>query len=219
MFDDLEGFLRSEFKVDLNDYYWTNEDYESMDGMPFVGRASSSTEHLYIATGFNAWGITTGTAAAMIISDLILDRANPWAEIFDATRLKPVTAAPRFLRENVAVGAQLIGGYFAGRSRTIDDLAPGEATVIKVDGERLAVFKDEQSEVFALSAVCTHFYCMLGWNPADRTWDCSCHGSGFAVDGSIVHGPATAPLERKTLPQSWPNGTRRPGPRFPSRCV
>jgi len=70
---------------------------------------------------------------------------------------------------------------------------------LNMDGERVAVFKDDHSEVHAVSAVCTHLYCTLGWNPADRTWDCSCHGSRFAVDGSVLHGPATAPLEPKSV--------------------
>jgi Rieske Fe-S protein len=155
-----------------------------------------------VATGFNAWGITTGTAAGMILSDLIMDRANPWAEIFDATRIKPVTAAPSFVRENISAGVHLVGGYLARRPSAIGELAPGEAAVLDVNGERVAVFKDEQSEIHAVSAVCTHLYCTLGWNPADRTWDCSCHGSRFAVDGSVIHGPATADLERKTVYRS-----------------
>ena len=197
--DDLRRFVHDEFGAQNIDYYWTNQDYESMDGMPFIGRASASTEHLYVATGFNAWGITTGTAAGIILSDLILERANPWAAVFDATRVKPVKAAPSFVRENVGVGAQLVGGYLARRPSTIDDLAPGEAAVLNLDGARVAAFKDEHGEIYALSAVCTHLYCILGWNPAERTWDCSCHGSRFAVDGSVLHGPATAPLEPKSV--------------------
>jgi glycine/D-amino acid oxidase-like deaminating enzyme/nitrite reductase/ring-hydroxylating ferredoxin subunit len=197
MSEDLERFTRSQFAVGSVDYYWTNEDYESMDGLPFVGRASSSTEHLFVATGFNAWGITNGTAAGMILADLIANRTNPWAEIFDATRVKPVAGGPSFVGENVSAGVHLVGGYLSRRSSSIDDLASGEAAVLKLDGERVAVFKDAQGSVHAVSAVCTHLGCVLGWNPADRTWDCSCHGSRFAVDGTVIHGPATADLERK----------------------
>ena len=102
---DLVGFLRTEFGIDLVDYQWTNEDYQSMDGMPFVGRASSSTDHLYVATGFNAWGITNGTAAGMILSDLISGRDNPWAQTFDATRVKPLAGAKSFISENIGTGA------------------------------------------------------------------------------------------------------------------
>jgi glycine/D-amino acid oxidase-like deaminating enzyme/nitrite reductase/ring-hydroxylating ferredoxin subunit len=199
MFQDLEDFLRGEFGVDSIDYYWTNEDYESMDGMPFVGRASSSAKHLYVATGFNAWGITNGTAAGMILSDLIAGRSNPWAEVFDATRIKPLAGAKSFIAENVGTGAHLVGGYVQGRGRSLDEVPAGEATILKLDGKRTAVFRDEDGRVHAVSAVCTHMGCVLGWNPIDRTWDCPCHGSRFALDGTVIHGPATTGLERGTL--------------------
>jgi glycine/D-amino acid oxidase-like deaminating enzyme/nitrite reductase/ring-hydroxylating ferredoxin subunit len=196
MFQDLEDFLRADFGVDSIDYYWTNEDYESMDGMPFVGRASSSANHLYVATGFNAWGITNGTAAGMILSDLITGRSNPWAEIFDATRIKPLAGAKSFIAENVGTGAQLVGGYVQGRGRSLDEVPAGAAAILKLDGKRTAVFRDEGGRVHAVSAVCTHLGCVLGWNPIDRTWDCPCHGSRFALDGTVIHGPATTSLER-----------------------
>jgi glycine/D-amino acid oxidase-like deaminating enzyme/nitrite reductase/ring-hydroxylating ferredoxin subunit len=200
MSQDLEGFLRSEFKANLIDYYWTNEDYESMDGMPFVGRASSSTEHLYVATGFNAWGITNGTAAGMILSDLISGRDNPWAKAFDATRIKPVAGAKSFIGENVGTGAQMVGGYLKGRGGSLDELAGGEAAILKLEGKRAAVFRDQSGRVHTVSAICTHMGCVLGWNPLDRTWDCPCHGSRFALDGSVIHGPATTSLERIPVP-------------------
>jgi glycine/D-amino acid oxidase-like deaminating enzyme/nitrite reductase/ring-hydroxylating ferredoxin subunit len=199
MLKDLQRFVRDEFGVQAIDYHWTNEDYEPMDGMPFIGHASSGAEHLLVATGFNAWGITTGTAAGMILSDLILGRPNPWARVFDATRIKPVAAAPSFIRENVSTGMHLVGGYVSSRPGAISELAPGEAAVLKLEGERLAVFKDRQGNVTAVSAICTHLGCVVGWNPIDRTWDCSCHGSRFAVDWTVIHGPATAGLERRAV--------------------
>ena len=187
-------------RINLIDYYWTNEDYESMDGMPFVGRASSSTEHLYVATGFNAWGITNGTAAGMILDDLISGRDNPWAAAFDATRMKPLAGAKSFIGENIGTGAQLVGGYLKGRAGSLDELAVGEAAILKLEGERAAVFRDESGRVHTVSAVCTHMGCVLGWNPLDRTWDCPCHGSRFALDGSVIYGPATTSLERIPVP-------------------
>jgi glycine/D-amino acid oxidase-like deaminating enzyme/nitrite reductase/ring-hydroxylating ferredoxin subunit len=195
MFQDLESFLRSEFGVDAIEYRWTNEDYESMDGMPFVGRASSATDHLYVATGFNAWGITNGTAAGMILSDLISGRDNPWADVFDATRVKPLAGAKSFISENVGAGAELVGGYLKGERRSLDELAAGEAAILKLEGKRAAVFRDESGRLHTVSAVCTHMGCVLGWNPLDRTWDCPCHGSRFALDGAVIHGPATTGLE------------------------
>jgi Rieske Fe-S protein len=93
--------------------------------------------------------------------------------------------------------ALLVEGYVRGRPRSIEDLAHGTAAVLKLDGKRHAVFKDEQGNVHAVSAVCTHLGCVLGWNSTDRTWDCSCHGSRFAIDGRVIHGPATTDLERR----------------------
>jgi glycine/D-amino acid oxidase-like deaminating enzyme/nitrite reductase/ring-hydroxylating ferredoxin subunit len=202
MFEDLARFVGEAFAVASIDYYWTNEDFNSMDGMPFVGRATSGSKHLFVATGFNAWGITTGTAAAMILCDLIAGRANPWASLFDAARIKPIAGGPSFLSENLSVGTHLVQGYIKGRPRSISDLAAGEAAIVKHDGEHLAVFRDEQGQPHAVSAICTHLRCIVGWNPADRTWDCPCHGSRFDVDGSVIHGPATVDLERKLLAKS-----------------
>ena len=138
----------------------------------------------------------------MILSDLLLDRANPWAAAFDATRIKPAAGGANFVSENLSTGVHLVEGYVRGRARSIGDLSPGEGAVLKLNGERVAVFKDERGRVQAVSAVCTHLRCILGWNPADRTWDCPCHGSRFDLEGAVIHGPATARLERKTLSQS-----------------
>ena len=167
-FDDLEAFLRQEFGLDTVDYAWTNEDYEPMDGMPFVGRATPATEHLYVATGFKAWGITNGTAAGMILADTIVGRANPWAEVFDATRTKPLAGAKSFIGENVAAGAHLVGGYVRSRGNSIAELAPGEAAVLELDGRRVAAFRDATGQVHAVSAVCTHLGCVLGWTRLTR---------------------------------------------------
>jgi glycine/D-amino acid oxidase-like deaminating enzyme/nitrite reductase/ring-hydroxylating ferredoxin subunit len=201
-YDDLAAFLRDAFGIGALDYCWTNEDYESMDGVPFVGRARSGAAHVYVATGFNAWGITNGTAAGMMLADLICQRTNPWAAVFDATRIKPAAGGASFVSENVSTGLHLVEGYVRGRPRSLADLKAGEGAVLKLNGERVAAYRDEQGSVHAVSAVCTHLRCILGWNPTDRTWDCPCHGSRFALDGAVLHGPATARLERKALPQS-----------------
>jgi Rieske Fe-S protein len=132
----------------------------------------------------------------MILCDLISGRENPWAETFDATRVKPLASAKSFVSENIGTAAELVGGYLQGERRSLDELPVGEAAIVKLDGERIAAFRDEGGQLHAVSAVCTHMGCVVGWNSVDRTWDCSCHGSRFTLDGSVLHGPATTDLKR-----------------------
>ena len=193
---DIERWLTEHFDAGPIEYRWINEDYTPMDGAPFVGWSSRSDGYL-VATGFNAWGISNGTAAAEIIADLATGRDNPWLEMFDATRVKPLAGAPDFVKENAAVAAHLVGGYLGSKARSYDELKPGEAAILKIDGENVAAYRDEGGAVHAVSAVCTHMGCLVGWNDTDRSWDCPCHGSRFELDGQVIHGPATQPLGSK----------------------
>ena len=193
-FADLERFARDHFGV-AADYRWTNEDYRSMDHVPYVGWSSSLRDSYLVATGFNAWGITNGTAAALLIADMVQDRENPWLKLFDATRIKPVAGAKEFVAGNAATATHLVGGYLTRKPHSFDDLAPGEAAILKIDGHNVAGYRDAEGALHAVSAVCTHMGCILGWNETDRSWDCPCHGSRFALDGKVIHGPAVKPLE------------------------
>lgn len=195
-FQDLERFARDRFGA-LAAYAWTNMDLSPMDGAPFVGWSSSLGDSYLVATGFDAWGITNGTAAAMLIAELIQGRDHPWLRLFDATRIKPVAGGPEFVKENLHVAGHLVGGWLSRRPKGFDELAPGEAAILKVDGENVAGYRDPDGALHAVSAVCTHMGCILGWNETDRSWDCPCHGSRFGLDGEVLHGPAVKNLQRK----------------------
>jgi glycine/D-amino acid oxidase-like deaminating enzyme/nitrite reductase/ring-hydroxylating ferredoxin subunit len=194
---DLEGWLAQHFDAGPVAYRWVNEDYDPMDGAPYVGWSSKGGDGYLVATGFQAWGISNGTAAAMIIADLATGRDNAWLPVFDASRVKPVAGAKDFIKENASVAAHLVGGYLSGKPKSYDDLKPGDAAIMKIDGDNIAAFKDDQGKVHAVSAVCTHMGCLVGWNATDRTWDCPCHGSRFELSGEVIHGPATQPLGSK----------------------
>jgi glycine/D-amino acid oxidase-like deaminating enzyme/nitrite reductase/ring-hydroxylating ferredoxin subunit len=189
----VESWLAEHFEAGPIEYRWVNEDYEANDGAPLVGWSSGSDGYL-VATGFAAWGISNGTAAARIIADLATGKDNEWVKLFDASRLKPAAGGPEFLKENAAVAAHLVGGYLSRKPKGYDELAPGEAAILKVDGHNVAAFRDEAGQIHAVSAVCTHMGCLVGWNETDRSWDCPCHGSRFALDGEVIHGPAVKPL-------------------------
>ena len=194
---DVEGWLTEHFQAGPVQYRWINEDYDAMDGAPYIGWSSKGGDGYLVATGFAAWGISNGTVAGMIIADLVAGRDNPWLPVFDATRVKPVAGAKEFAKENLDVAAHLVSGYLSRKPKDYDELEPGHAAIMKVDGENVAAFKDEQGVVHAVSAVCTHMGCLVGWNATDRTWDCPCHGSRFELSGEVIHGPATKPLGSK----------------------
>lgn len=194
-FGDLERWLRDHFEAGPIAWRWVNEDYTPMDSAPFIGWSSAIRDGYLVATGFDAWGISNGTAAAMILADLASGReSHPWLDIFDATRVKPVAGGAEFVKENASVAAHLASGYLSSKPKDFDALAPGEAAILKVDGDNVAAFRDEEGKVHAVSAVCTHMGCLVGWNETDRTWDCPCHGSRFSLSGEVIHGPATRPL-------------------------
>jgi len=191
---DIEQWLTENFDAGPIAYRWVNEDYSSMDNAPFIGWSTKLGEGYLVATGFNAWGITNGTAAGMILAELATGGESPWTEIFDATRVKPIAGGPKFIKENLEVAAHLVSGYLSRKPKSFDELATGDAAIMDIDGKRLAVFKDEAGAVHAVSAVCPHMGCIVGWNETDRTWDCPCHGSRFELSGEVIHGPATQPL-------------------------
>jgi len=201
-FGELEDFLRRHFGIESAGWRWTNEDLRSIDGLPFIGPATSSAEHLHVATGFNAWGITNGTVAGRLIADRILGRENPCEALFNPSGHTMRAGGAEFLKRNMGSAMQLVGDRFKARPIDIDALVPGEAAVGKVAGETVAAWRDPDGELHLVSAVCTHMGCVVGWNATDRTWDCPCHGSRFDPDGAVLHGPATEPLR--------PSGAARP---------
>ena len=198
-FADLEQWLTESFDAGAIEYRWVNEDYSPMDGAPFIGWSSDDRDDAYlVATGFAAWGFTNGAAAGILIADLVESREHPWSKLFDATRVKPLAGAKDFLKENAKVAKELVGGHFSSRAKSFDEIAPGEAAIVSLDEGDIAAFRDKEGQVHAVSAVCTHMGCVLGWNRTDRTWDCPCHGSRFTLAGEVLNGPAVASLEQ------WP---------------
>jgi glycine/D-amino acid oxidase-like deaminating enzyme/nitrite reductase/ring-hydroxylating ferredoxin subunit len=197
----LADFARRTFGVEA-EYVWTNEDYGPIDQVPFIGWSSSLRPGYLVATGFNAWGITNGTAAAILLADLVAGKDNPWLKLYDATRIKPIAGGAEFVKGNAQVAADLVGGYLSRKPHDFEALKPGEGAVLKLDGSNVAAFRDEAGEIHACSAVCTHMGCIVGWNATDRTWDCPCHGSRFALDGSVIHGPAVTALEKVTAEEA-----------------
>lgn len=200
-YEKLEQFARSHFDVASIDYHWTTQDNETPDKVPYVGKFTPFSKHTYVATGYGGWGMTNGVAAAMILSDMVQEKDNPWKDIFDPSRFKVTPTAKTLAMENLEVGKKFFSDRLQAKMKDmkIEDLEPGQGEIIRTKGEDLAVYKDDQGKVHAVSPKCTHMGCYVHWNNAERTWDCPCHGSRFNHDGQLLHGPALKDLEKKEI--------------------
>lgn len=191
----LEAFSRKYFNIDEVAYRWGGQHYKPADSIPYIGPKSKGS-HTYIATGFSTHGLTYGTVAAQLISDLIMNKKNLYAEVYDPGRFTPVKAAPNFIKENVNVFVQYVRDYFHQSYEPFSKVKKGEGKIIDYDGEKLAVFRDRESHLQVCSAVCTHMGCVVHWNKAEQSWDCPCHGSRFDTSGEVLEGPAFAALKK-----------------------
>jgi len=182
------------------EHRWMGQVVETDDGMPFIGE---NAPRQFVATGFCGNGFTLGTLAAMMIRDRILDRPNPWSTLLDTGRLPFHGGVWRYVRENLDYPYYMVRDRLArAESGSIDDLASEEGRILKVDGRKVAAYRDAAGTVTLLSPVCTHLGCIVRWNRADRTWDCPCHGSRFHPAGEVLSGPAEKALERVSRSQS-----------------
>jgi glycine/D-amino acid oxidase-like deaminating enzyme/nitrite reductase/ring-hydroxylating ferredoxin subunit len=193
----LERFMRDHFDVGEVRYRWSTQDNYTVDGLPFVGDVPGAPG-LYAATGFGGWGMSNGTLAGMLLADAVKGVANPWSDVYALARRSLGASARRFLTENTRIAKRQLGGRRSSRE-VAETLATGEGAILSLDGQTAAVSRDASGELKAVSASCTHMGCTVSWNAAESTWDCPCHGSRFAPDGRVLHGPATGQLARIEL--------------------
>ena len=192
----LEEWTRERFPmVQSVDYRWSGQVMEPVDYMGFIGK-NPGDENIYIATGDSGNGMTHGTIAGILISDLIQGKDNPWTKLYDPSRVSvSVSTAAEFLKENLNVAVQYKDHLTPGEVASPEEIRPGEGAVIRRGKHKVACYRDEAGRVHERSAVCTHLYCIVDWNHAERTWDCPCHGSRFDPYGKVVNGPAIADLK------------------------
>jgi len=171
---------------------WSGQVIETPDGLPYIGKMA---DHQYAATGFAGNGMTFGTVAGIMLSDAIAGRPNPWAELFDPGRAAIRRGLWEYLKENADYPYYMMRGRFAGaQGKSLRVVKPGHGKVIEHDGQKVAVYRAPDGVTTMVSATCTHMGCIVGWNDAERTWDCPCHGSRFSPHGAVISGPAEKPL-------------------------
>jgi len=198
-YERLEEFARGHWDVTDVSHRWSAQDPVSWDHLPVIGRYHPGSTRLFVASGFHKWGLTSGTFAARILSDLIAGRDNPWAERFNPSRV-----GARGLPKLAQINAKVALDFFGDRAvptltASAARVGPGEGRVVRDGLGKAGVYRDLDGRVYAVSLRCTHLGCLLRFNAAERSWDCPCHGSRFDVDGEVLEGPATSPLERKRL--------------------
>ena len=192
----LEAWTRERFPItERIEYRWSGQVMEPVDGLAFIGRNPLDADNVYIATGDSGNGMTHGSIAGLLLTDMILGRDNEWATLYDPTR-KTLRAAYDFAKENLNVVAQFADWATGGDVDSSEEVAPGEGAVIRRGLTKVAVYRDEQGALHERSAVCTHLGCIVAWNGDEKTWDCPCHGSRFDSFGKVINGPAISDLRR-----------------------
>lgn len=199
-YQELIDYATKELGAEKIVYHWSTQDNSTPDKIPYIGLISPFSVHVYVATGFGGWGMTNGTVAGLLISDFITEKSNPWAEVYNPNRFKPLVSAQEFTSQNIEVAEHFISGKLSkGCCMAANKLQNGQAEILDDNGEKVAVYKDEAGKIHALSAYCTHMGCVVNWNNSERSWDCPCHGSRFDYSGQVLHGPAVKDLAKKEV--------------------
>ena len=190
----LESWTRERFpQIGDIEFRWSGQVMEPVDYLAFIGRNPLDSDNVFIATGDSGQGMTHGTIAGMLLTDLIQDRENRWTDLYSPSRVT-LRATPEFASENINVAAQYSDYVTAGDIKSEDELKPGQGAVMRHGLSKIAVYRDENGAIHKRSAVCPHLGCVVAWNSTEKTWDCPCHGSKYRADGRVYQGPANSDL-------------------------
>ncbi|HEV7701011.1 MAG TPA: FAD-dependent oxidoreductase, partial [Pyrinomonadaceae bacterium] len=193
-FERLLSWARKHFSVsgDIK-FNWSGQFMETHDGLAFVGQYSDDEPNVFLITGDSGMGMTHGTIGGILVSDLILGRANPWVDVYKPSRLA-TQSIKEAVPEIVSSTLPYKDWITPGDVDSVSDLKTGDGAVIRDGLKKIAVYRDDKGDLHKRSAVCTHLGCIVRFNSLEKTWDCPCHGSRFSTDGNPINGPAIVPL-------------------------
>ena len=190
----LERWIRERWpQVGEVEYRWSGQVMEPVDGIAFIGRNPLDSDNVFIATGDSGQGMTHGTIAGMLLTDLLQGRNNAWEDLYSPSRIT-LRAFTEYAGENINVAEQFADYVTAGEINSVNELKPGCGAIMREGLSKLAVYRDEGGVVHRYSAVCPHLGCVVAWNSTEKTWDCPCHGSKYRADGRVYQGPANSDL-------------------------
>ena len=173
---------------------WSAQDYDTPDQIPYIGRLSDNSA-IYVAAGFKKWGLTSGTLAGQMISELITDGNCRYEELYSRQRADYSSSMGKTISEIFGSVGELIKSKFE-KTESIRNLEPGEGRVINFDGQKAGIYRDFEGNATILDISCTHMTTELNFNAAEKTWDCPAHGGRFAAsDGKLLEGPPKDSLQ------------------------
>ena len=194
-FRKLESYVRQFYDVKEVAFKWSSQYFEPADGLAYIGNLPGNGDNIWVATGFGGNGMTYSHIAAITLSDVLISGESKYGELFDPNRVKPVAGFSNFVKESIDVVKEFVSGKFsAEKIKEFTEIAVGEARVVQYEGEKIAIYKDEQHQIHAVNPTCTHIHCTVAWNMAEKSWDCPCHGARYNCDGEVITGPATKNL-------------------------
>jgi glycine/D-amino acid oxidase-like deaminating enzyme/nitrite reductase/ring-hydroxylating ferredoxin subunit len=193
---ELEEWAKRYFPGAVATHHWSAQDYQSAGRIPFVGWLPRSRGRVFVATGFDKWGMSNAVAAALTLSADVLGGHLPWARTLHRRITTPADVAS-FLGANAAVGVAAVRGYAGAWRRPEPEIPPAEGSgVVGHRGARPVAVSTVAGQSCTLSAVCPHLYGVVSWNDAELSWDCPLHGSRFSANGEPLEGPAVTGLRR-----------------------
>jgi Rieske Fe-S protein len=175
-------------------FRWSGQVMETVDTLAYIGRNPMDVDNVFIATGDSGMGMTHGTIAGMLLTDLIMGRANPWEKVFDPSRVRAKSVGT-FIKENLNVAKEYVGLVTGGDVKSADEIPKDGGAVMRQGLKKIACYRDADGGVHQYTAICPHLKCVVNWNDNEKTWDCPCHGSRFDATGNVVNGPANTNLE------------------------
>ncbi len=196
-FERLESYLKQHFQISEVAFRWSSQYYEPADGLPYIGHLPGNPDNVLVATGYSGNGMIYSHVAALVLSDMILQKENELIDLFDPERIKIVAGFASVVKESADVVGKFVSRFYDHtKIADLDEIANNEAKIVKYDGDVMAVFRDEQGMLHAVHPGCTHINCHVAWNNSEKSWDCPCHGSRFDVDGAVLTAPARKNLQR-----------------------
>jgi Rieske Fe-S protein len=193
----LANFAEKTVGIEEFKYRWSTQDLVTIDKLPYICPITADKPTILVATGYRKWGMTNGTTAAQLLADLILDRENPYRDLFSPSRkLQGDPSIKRVVSYNTAVAGQLLKGKLEFVDKSPEDLNPDEGAVVMANGKRAGAYRDLEGKLHIVDTTCQHMGCECEWNSGDRTWDCPCHGSRYTYDGIVIEGPTRKPLKK-----------------------